>query len=109
MSRPVLLFIAAMQERDAATFGLSKGQPMFCFETGVKLFYWSCFVYDYQEVGTAPLQRAKQDLCGHCTVCAAYLRSLDADIQCCPAPNNNSLLESSARRRSTTQAAPPAN
>jgi hypothetical protein len=41
---------AATQERDAATFGLSKGQPMFCFETGVKLFYWSCFVYDYQEV-----------------------------------------------------------
>ena len=27
-----------------------EGEPMFCFETAVKLLYWSGFVYDYDEV-----------------------------------------------------------
>ena len=27
-------------------------QPMFCFETMMKLLYWSCFVYDHMRVCT---------------------------------------------------------
>ena len=27
-------------------------QPMFCFETMMKLLYWSCFVYDHMRVST---------------------------------------------------------
>lgn len=25
-------------------------EPMFCFETALKLFYWSCLCYEYEEV-----------------------------------------------------------
>ena len=28
-------------------------QPMFCFETMMKLLYWSCFVYDHKKVCTS--------------------------------------------------------
>ena len=26
--------------------------PMFCFETAIKMAYWSALVYDYKEVGS---------------------------------------------------------
>ena len=29
-------------------------QPLFCFETAMNMLYWSCLVYDYEEV--CPLQ-----------------------------------------------------
>ena len=28
-------------------------QPIFCFETMMKMWYWSCLVYDYQRVRPA--------------------------------------------------------
>ena len=27
-------------------------EPMFCFELAIKLFYWSCLVYQYEEVSS---------------------------------------------------------
>ena len=35
--------VAEVREKLAA-------QPMFCFETAVKMWYWSALVYDYQQV-----------------------------------------------------------
>jgi hypothetical protein len=46
----LLLLCLSLQERDSTTSDLTKGEPMFCFETAVKLFFWSCLVYDYEEV-----------------------------------------------------------
>ena len=43
---------ARIQKRNAlpADETMLEGEPMFCFETAVKLLYWSGFVYDYDEV-----------------------------------------------------------
>ncbi|GBF87966.1 hypothetical protein Rsub_00678 [Raphidocelis subcapitata] len=35
-----------IEAREAATGGRTKGEPMFCFETAVKLFFWSCLAYE---------------------------------------------------------------
>jgi hypothetical protein len=45
------LAVAATQARNAAAKGRLDREPMFCFETAVKLFFWSCLVYeDYEGV-----------------------------------------------------------
>ena len=30
-------------------------QPLFCYETMLKLLYWSCLVYDHERVSLLPL------------------------------------------------------
>ena len=39
-------------------------QPIFCFETMMKMWYWSCLVYDHRRVHSACLHTS-------CTVCVA--------------------------------------
>jgi hypothetical protein len=34
------------QERDTAAGGRTRNEPMFCFETAAKLFFWSCLTYE---------------------------------------------------------------
>lgn len=30
-------------------------EPIFCFELAIRLFYWSCLVYTYEEASPAPV------------------------------------------------------
>ncbi|KIY96518.1 hypothetical protein MNEG_11444 [Monoraphidium neglectum] len=34
------------EERDTAAGGRTRNEPMFCFETAAKLFFWSCLTYE---------------------------------------------------------------
>ena len=39
-----------------------KSQPMFCFETAMKAFYWSGLVYDSDQVSWIPILRSSSSL-----------------------------------------------
>ena len=49
------------QGRNAAFSGRLERQPMFCFETAVKMFHWSCLAYIFKEV------RSRDMVSGRCT------------------------------------------
>jgi hypothetical protein len=47
---PTAAVTAAAQARNAAAHGRLDREPMFCFESAIKLFFWSCLVYeDYKD------------------------------------------------------------
>ena len=45
---------------------LLRDEPMFCFETAVKLLYWAGFVYEHEEVRHLDTQRHKTPHCVDC-------------------------------------------
>ena len=42
---------------------LLEQEPLFCFETAVKLLYWCGFAYEYDEVGLACMSACHAMLC----------------------------------------------
>ena len=56
--------------------------PMFCFETMMKLLYWSCFVYDHMRVCTHFLHVATLCDCLHtCLLSERWLHHLPGSMQ----------------------------
>lgn len=54
---------AAVKQRNALPLDklLLDREPMFCFETAVKLLYWCGFVYEHQEVSSIKQSKARSD------------------------------------------------
>lgn len=79
---PALCPSAAVQARNAAAGGRLDGEPMFCFESAIKLFFWSCLLYeDYEGVsegaGGCGCCRRNARMC--VLVCCCILRPARAD------------------------------
>lgn len=58
---------------------LLRDEPMFCFETAVKLLYWAGFVYEHEEVRCFDTQRQERP---HCVDCNSRIKSESKLLLC---------------------------